>query len=141
MSAEAIQSSFTAFVEQEEPPRFLHLKVWKIPEIHLRVPYLAVKDGENYLPLSMPDLAEPVTKADREFWSFRNFLPRSIAAQYYTAEQVGIPGANVRKSVESGAVSKKLLKYLRAKMNLQGTELTWDVRDFPRKTAKKNRSH
>ncbi|HJJ32661.1 MAG TPA: hypothetical protein O0X25_04345 [Methanocorpusculum sp.] len=140
MSAEAVQSSFTSFKEtEEEPPRFIHLKVWNIPEIHCRVPYLAVRDGVNYLPLVIPGTEEPPQKSDKNFWSFRNFLPRSIAAQYYMAQQAGIPGADVRKSVESGAVSRKLMKYLRSRMNLKGTELTWNAREFPKKTRPKNR--
>ncbi len=141
MSAEAVQSSFSSFKEtEEEPPRFIHLKVWNIPEIHCRVPYLAVRDGANYLPLVIPGTEEPPQKSDKNFWSFRNFLPRSIAAQYYMAQQAGIPGANVRKSIESGSVSRKLMKYLRTWMNLKGTELTWDVREFTKPVKQRKRS-
>ena len=133
MSAEAIQAPVTNFFEIEKPPRFIHLKIWIVPELNLKVPYLAVKDGENYLPFSIPDITETETKTDKDFWSFRNFLPRSIAAQYYAAQQAGIKNLNTRRAIESGYVCRKLLTCLRHKMNLKGTELTWDVRDFPRK--------
>ncbi|HJJ32450.1 MAG TPA: hypothetical protein O0X25_02375 [Methanocorpusculum sp.] len=142
MSADAVQSPVTDFLAQEEAPRFVYLKTYYIPEIGFVVPYLAVKAGDSFVPMTMPadPFNTPAKKDDKTFWSFRNFLPTALAAQYETAERAGIKGCTFRKSIESGSVIRKLMKYLRTRMDLKGTELTWNIKEFTKPVKRRKRS-